>query len=57
MREIWQQVREAQPIVDQQRKTIFMNTFRQELSMNDTEAEAFYSNLAHIMDVTTCTRP
>ena len=53
MREIWQQVREAQPIVDQQRKTIFMNTFRQELNMNDAEAEAFYNNLAHIMDVTT----
>ena len=53
MREIWQQVREAQPIVDQQRKTIFMNTFRQELNMNDTEAEAFYNNLAHIMDVIT----
>ena len=53
MREIWQQVREAQPIVDQQRKTIFMNTFRQELNMNDNEAEAFYNNLAHIMDVTT----
>lgn len=53
MRETWQQVREAQPIVEQQRKTIFMNTFRQELNMNDTEAEAFYNNLAHIMDVTT----
>jgi hypothetical protein len=53
MREVWQQVREAQPIVDQQRKTIFMSTFRQDLNMSDTEAEALYSNLEHIMDVTT----
>ena len=53
MREIWEQVREAQPIVDQQRKTIFTSTFRQELNMNDTEAEDFYNNLKHIMDVTT----
>ena len=52
MREIWQQVREAQPIVEQQRKTIFMNTFRQELNMNNQEAESFYNNLEHIFDVT-----
>ena len=53
MREVWQQVREAQPIVDQQRKTIFTSTFRQELNMSDTEAEDFYNNLKNIMDVTT----
>ena len=53
MREVWQQVREAQPIVDQQRKTIFMSTFRQDLNMSDTEAAALYRNLEHIMDVTT----
>ena len=52
MREIWQQVREAQPIVEQQRKTIFMNTFRQELNMNNQEAESFYNSLEHIFDVT-----
>lgn len=52
MREIWEQVREAQPIVDQQRKTILTSTFRQELNMEEPEAEAFYNNLKHIMDVT-----